>query len=588
MTNSILPTHERPSHCRWYLVAVATLMSSLMYLDRFCVTFAQSFIQEDLGLSAYETSWIISCFFWTYALAQIPSGWLSDRWGGRLTLTVYILSWSLFIMLLGWSTSLWFLLAMQLGNGLAQSGAYPTSASLLSRWMPLGTRGVASSIVAFGGRLGGALAPILTAGLIVLFVPVTTSSLLTPGQVFVSEAGPLSTRLAAGAVENSTVPQFALLRSVWLNLPESTQGVVQQLAKRQQSLAPVEAGAKNPLRISVSPEEITELTTGLNTALKHPGLVPPKEIHELKLTPQATNLLSRQAQGTSLTPDETTRLNRLVLEAAFPNGIGKVYVKGWRYVFTVYGVAGILVALLFALVARNRPEEQSWCNAAELARINAGRIPSAPRAAPAKLNWKRVLKSRSLWLSSISQYGTNIGWFFVAAKLPEYLDKVHHVEIIQRGTYTSMPMLAGMVGMLLGGVLTDWLRFRLGVRWGRALPMALTRFGAAAAYIACVFTNDPLIATLLCCAVAFFTDLGVAASWAFCQDAGGRYVGVILGFGNMWGNVGAAMASQFYVIALDWSHNNWNACFLLCASAFIVSGFAGLFIDASRPIVEDD
>ena len=118
--------------------------------------------------------------------------------------------------------------------------------------------------------------------------------------------------------------------------------------------------------------------------------------------------------------------------------------------------------------------------------------------------------------------------------------------------------------------------------------MALTRFGAAAAYIGCLFLNDPWTVTVLCCAVAFFTDLGVAATWAFVQDAGGRYVGVVLGFGNMWGNIGAAMAPQFYGLALNWSRNNWNACFLLCAAAMIISGCAGLFIDATQPIVPDE
>ncbi|MDB5341612.1 MAG: sauU 3 [Planctomycetaceae bacterium] len=589
MTASSEFAKPRPTLCRWYLVAVATLMSSLMYLDRFCVAFAQSFIQEDLGLTSGETSWIISFFFWSYALGQIPSGWLSDRWGGRIMLTLYILSWSLFILLVGWSNSLWFLLAMQLGNGLSQAGAYPTSASLLSRWMPLGSRGIASSLVAFGGRLGGAGAPILTAWLIVFFVPVGTSSLLTPRQVFVAEIGPISKKLHTGSQAGSTVPQSALMRSIWSGLPEPTQTLIGQLAERQAAidLASPKSAAETRL-IEISPAEHTELTDGLNAILKQPQLIPAAEVRELKLTAQAKDLMARRDQGTILASQETERLNRLVLEAVFPNGIGKVYVRGWRYVFTAYGLVGIGVALLFAFIARNRPSEQPWCNAGELALINEGRVPVAANVAPPQLDWKRVLKSRSLWLSSISQYGTNIGWLFVATKLPEYLDKVHHVEIIQRGNWTSMPMMAGMVGMLLGGRLTDWLRVKLGVRWGRALPMGLTRFGAAAAYIGCVFTNDPWIATLLCCAVAFFTDLGVAATWAFVQDAGGRYVAVMLGFGNMWGNIGAAMAPQFYVLALDWSRNNWNVCFLLCASAMVISGVAGLFIDATQPIVPED
>lgn len=558
------------------------MMSIIMYLDRFCVSFAQSFIQEDLGLTVDQTSWILSAFFLSYAFAQIPSGWLSDRWGGRSMLTIYIVSWSLFTMAIGWSTSLWFLLAMQLGHGLGQAGAYPTSAGLLSSWMPLATRGVASSVVTFGGRVGGFLAPILTAWLIVLFVPLSTSSLLTPKQLQVKEIGPFSSRLVLGAEDVPQTAQPELLQAIWKALPAATQTQVRQLAERQGALKP------DAPPIAVSDEEVAVLVTGLNSILEQPHLATSKAVLGLNLARQVKSLMSQRDAGQTLTQPETERLNRLILEAAFPKAIGKVYVKGWRHVFTVYGAIGLLVALLFGIVARNRPEEQPWCNAAEVALIQEGRVPAAASATRTSVDWGKVMKSLSLWLSSVSQFTTNIGWLFATAKLPDYLDQVYHVEIIQRGYLSSVPMGAGVVGMLLGGKLTDWLRIRIGLRWGRGLPMGLTRFGAAAAYIGLLFTTDPLIATALCATVTFFTDLGVAATWAFVQDAGGRYVGVVLGFGNMWGNIGAAMAPQFYGLALGPSGNNWNVCFLMCAGFFAISGFAGLLVDATKPIVPEE
>lgn len=588
---------SNPTPIRWSIVAIATLMSTLMYLDRFCVSFAQSFIQEDLGLTVKQTSYILSAFFWSYALAQIPSGWLSDRWGGRLMLTIYILSWSLFTLLIGWSTSLWFLLAMQLGHGLGQSGAYPTSAGLLSQWMPLGTRGTASSIVAFGGRLGGFLAPILTAWLIVLFVPVSTSSLITERQLTLSEAGEFSWRISASNNQAEAAelgPARVVLKSIESQMPEEMRAVLEPLVSpyREYKDAAKAAGASSkvaPPSVDLTAQDRETLIQGLNNLLRVPKLASTESVRGLNLAREAKSLVARQDAGETLTTPEVERVNRLLLEVLFPKFVGKVYVQGWRHVFTVYGFVGIVVALLFWTIARNRPQDHPWCNPAELMLIQEGRAPaSQSTAGKPNLNWGQVLRSGGLWLSSVSQFGTNIGWLFVTAKLPDYLDQVHHVEIIQRGYLSSLPMAGGVVGMLLGGRLTDWMRSRWGVRWGRAIPMGLTRFGAAAAYIGCLFANDPWVATILCMAVAFFTDLGVAATWAFVQDAGGRYVGVVLGFGNMWGNIGAAVAPQIYGYALEWSRNDWNVCFLICSGAMIVSGVAGIFIDASQPIVEDD
>lgn len=73
---------SRPSGVRHLIVLLLTLMSVLLYLDRFCVSFAGDYIKEDLGLSQTQMSLLLGPFFFLfYALAQVPSGWLSDRFG---------------------------------------------------------------------------------------------------------------------------------------------------------------------------------------------------------------------------------------------------------------------------------------------------------------------------------------------------------------------------------------------------------------------------------------------------------------------------------------------------------------------------
>src|SRR5436309_2545640 len=89
-----------PTRVRYVVVLVTMLVSVLLYLDRFCLSFAETFIKEDLGLTRTQTGWLFGAFFLSYGLAQVPSGWLTDRWGGRLMLTIYVLAWSLFT---GWT-----------------------------------------------------------------------------------------------------------------------------------------------------------------------------------------------------------------------------------------------------------------------------------------------------------------------------------------------------------------------------------------------------------------------------------------------------------------------------------------------------
>jgi len=401
----------------------------LLYLDRACIAFLEKYIKEDLRLSDGEMSWVISAFFWAYALAQVPAGWLADRFGRRLMLTVFVIGWSAFTGLTGAAWCFTALLAVRFGCGLAQAGAYPTAAGLVSRWVPFGARGMSSGIISFGGRLGGTAAPVVSAFLI-------------------------------------------------------------------------------------------------------------------------------------------------------------SYRFGWDDVLYIYCAVGLVAALFYWLSVADTPRDHGWCSEAECELIEGvGSSGSgAFVASDARLPFGAMVRNRSLWLSCIAQFGTNFGWIFLMSWLPRYLLEVHEVEDVLRGILAGIPFFVGWVGMLSGGRLTDWLTSRLGLRWGRGLPMSVSRFVAMAAYLACLLPLSPYAATAAFSVVAFSTDIGTASVWAFKQDVGGRHVGSILGWGNMWGNIGAALSP----VVLRWlvdRHDSWDAAFLACAAAFLVSGLAALGVDATKRIV---
>jgi nitrate/nitrite transporter NarK len=152
------------------------------------------------------------------------------------------------------------------------------------------------------------------------------------------------------------------------------------------------------------------------------------------------------------------------------------------------------------------------------------------------------------------------------------------------------PVLIGMIGMMSGGKVTDILAARLGVKWGRRIPIAGSRVVAMLAYICCIgittmlpldsAMNTPWVFVALFSVVAFSTDFGTPSSWAFTQDIGGRQVGSVLGWGNMWGNLGAAVSPLIYDFYLGETPGlrEWN----------MMSGICGLLMDATKPLLSDD
>src|SRR5690606_8491465 len=114
---------QRPTRVRYLVVAAAALMSVTLYLDRFCVTFVERLIKEDLNLSNEQISYLFSALFFSYALLQVPAGWSSDRFGSRGMLSLYILLWSLFTGLTGLASTFAVLFALRIAFGSAQAGA---------------------------------------------------------------------------------------------------------------------------------------------------------------------------------------------------------------------------------------------------------------------------------------------------------------------------------------------------------------------------------------------------------------------------------------------------------------------------------
>ncbi|WP_278467142.1 MFS transporter [Gimesia maris] len=566
---SVEPTS---SYVRYRVIFVCMLMAVLLYLDRFCISFAEVFIKDELGLSDEQIGILLGSFFVSYALCQVPSGWFSDRFGARKMLTIYILMWSLFTAMTGLATGFIMLLIFRLGFGLSQAGAYPTSANIVSKWMPLTERGFASSMVTVGGRIGGALAPVLTAFLIILFVPMSESSDLKSGDIMNPHA--LATTFLE-RVDEKQVFETKIYEGL-------TSGDREYL----------KAAAADP-KIESGTAVEGDFVANLNSILREQTLYDPADFEGLTLNQQAEQLLN--VSPGELNVEQRSRLNRLLFEARYSADVRKVQGKGWRKMMMTYGLVGILIAGIFWWVIRDYPRVHPACSEQELALIEHGRLESDKDHSKqiGGIPFKAIMKNQSLWLLSLSQFCTNVGWLFLVTWLPRFLDEEYQVPLEERGKMVTIALAVGWLGTLSGGKVTDWLMRRISLRWSRVLPIALSRFTAMAAYLVCLLEISPWTSVIMFSIVAFSTDFGSPAMWAFNQDIAGKHVGSVLGWGNMWGNLGAAVAPSLMIAVItvntaSGEEHHWNMAFVTCAIAFFIAGVASLFVDSSRKLVVDD
>jgi ACS family glucarate transporter-like MFS transporter len=268
-------------------------------------------------------------------------------------------------------------------------------------------------------------------------------------------------------------------------------------------------------------------------------------------------------------------------------GLADGGIARWRPVFVLYGLLGIAWAWWYWRNFRDDPSAHPGVNEQELALIGRGnlegsRVAEMPHGNPPPIGVTDFLACRSLWVLTVINFTINVGWILVGTLLPTYLIKIHAYSEPQAGRATSLVALFGMAGCLAGGVATDFFSRRLGIAWGRRVPCIFSYGGAAVSYAICYQLEDPQAIVALLAVSSFLGDFGLGALWCTYQDIGRRYSGTVLGVGNMWGNIGAAIGASFVPRLAE--QYGWSASFALSAGLYAIAAVAWLAVDSRVPI----
>lgn len=151
-----------PTRARFGILALITAATMLNYLDRSVLGVAKPALTAELNIGPEVMGLIFSAFSWTYALAQVPGGFVLDRFGTRITYGLSLFLWSAATALHGLASGVAGLLGARLALGLAESPCFPANSRVLATWFPQGERARANSVYAVGQYVGlGLLIPVL-------------------------------------------------------------------------------------------------------------------------------------------------------------------------------------------------------------------------------------------------------------------------------------------------------------------------------------------------------------------------------------------------------------------------------------------
>src|SRR3954466_14000851 len=152
-TASAMAIADKPGRIRYLIVFMLFVVTMVNYADRATISIAGPALSKDLGLSAVQMGYVFSAFGWSYVIAQIPGGWLLDRFGSRTVYFWSIFIWSIFTLLQGsigllgsGAAAVVTLFTLRLLVGLAEAPHVPANGHIVAACFPANERGTASAI----------------------------------------------------------------------------------------------------------------------------------------------------------------------------------------------------------------------------------------------------------------------------------------------------------------------------------------------------------------------------------------------------------------------------------------------------------
>jgi len=257
----------------------------------------------------------------------------------------------------------------------------------------------------------------------------------------------------------------------------------------------------------------------------------------------------------------------------------------WRAIFVSFGGVGLLWTAVWLTWFRNDPSEHPAVNAAELQAIVSER-PADIGHDGGLAYWGTLFRNRNMLALCVMYIPNCMIFYFCITWLPTYLKQRHGFDAASLGIFAGLPLIVSMPGDLLGGIVTDRLVARYGLRVGRSGLGAVAYLMAGLALLGAAVSSTPVLAATLIAVATGLTMFTLGAAWGTVIEVGRNHVGVVGATMNSVGNLAAMLNPLIVAYSVQW-FGNWNLPLHLMGVLFLVGAACWLAIDPARPVFRE-
>lgn len=258
---------------------------------------------------------------------------------------------------------------------------------------------------------------------------------------------------------------------------------------------------------------------------------------------------------------------------------------GWRTMFLIFAVPGVIWGVWFFLWFRDHPEpnDDSAVSAADAAARTLAASDRSPVPSPP---WGTILLAWPLWCLCGQQFFRAAAQMFYSSWFATYLKQARGVGLAESGLLNALPIAAAALGPLAGGWASDLLQSRTSDRRISRQGLSVACLLVCALLVVVGYqVSDVHLAVAVISLGAFFAAAAGPAAYTMTIDLGGRWLAPVFALMNMWGNIGAA-SFPFVVPELTRGRaaDDWDHVFLLFALLYVLAACCWIPFNSAKPL----
>jgi MFS transporter, ACS family, glucarate transporter len=258
----------------------------------------------------------------------------------------------------------------------------------------------------------------------------------------------------------------------------------------------------------------------------------------------------------------------------------------WRVIFVGFGMLGFIWAAAWYWWFRDNPAGHPEVNSQEVELIVREQEKKGPSQEVGWAYWRRLFQSSNLLALCVMYFSNSFLLYFCITDLPGYLKETRGFGAAELAFFTGLPLILSIFGDLFGGVVTDWVTVRFGLRTGRCGVGGVAYLIAGVSMLlvpTCPWSTGAAVLIALAAAATMFT---LASAWGTCIDIGGKNAGVVSAAMNTSGQIGSFLCPLIVAYSLTWFHRNWNISIYLMGILFLIGAACWCVINPTQRIFE--